>query len=89
MAVESVVPAETVASTAPVAPCVTSRCRDEKERNRQCAVLIVAENRQVREVLHQIFLGAGYTCQVASVVADRVQRLQNGSRDEGVSGGDR
>jgi len=29
-------------------------------------VLIVAANRQVREVLNQVFLGAGYTCQVAS-----------------------
>src|SRR5713101_7860745 len=32
----------------------------------ECEVLIVTANRQVREVLHQIFLGAGYTCQVAS-----------------------
>ena len=29
-------------------------------------MLIVAANRQVREVLNQVFLGAGYTCQVAS-----------------------
>lgn len=29
-------------------------------------LLIVAANRQVREVLHQIFLGEGYTSQVAS-----------------------
>jgi len=29
-------------------------------------VLIVEEDRQVREVLHQIFLGAGYNCLLAS-----------------------
>jgi CheY-like chemotaxis protein len=32
----------------------------------ECKVLLVMGDRQVREVLHQIFLGAGYNCQVAS-----------------------
>lgn len=32
----------------------------------ECEILIVAAHRQVREVLHQIFLGEGYTCRVAS-----------------------
>ena len=28
-------------------------------------ILIVDDDRQVREVLHQIFLSAGYTCRLA------------------------
>jgi DNA-binding response OmpR family regulator len=32
----------------------------------ECKVLLVMGDRQVREVLHQTFLGAGYNCQVAS-----------------------
>lgn len=32
----------------------------------ECGVLIIAEHRQIREVLHQIFLSFGYNCLVAN-----------------------
>jgi len=40
-------------------------------------ILIVDDDHQVREVLHQIFLSAGYTCRLAQNGAEGVQVFEN------------
>src|SRR4030095_5089584 len=47
----------------------------------QREVLIVDDDRQVREVLHQIFLGAGYKCLLANDGQEGVEVFRASMRD--------